>query len=241
VTVRLLDPPLHEFVPDHAEQETNPMLGRRGARLGLTVPGLFAAQARAVAEAAVSVRARGGDPRPEIMIPFVSTDRELELLRAEIEAALAEVFAAHGEPIEIPIGTMIEVPRAALTAAALARHADFFSLGTNDLTQTTWGLSRDDAEATFLLDYVGRGVVEHSPFAAYDQDGVGALVAATLRHSRAAGLVTGVCGEHAQQPAAVRQFHDDGVDYLSCSPFAVPAARLEAARAALHHRTRSHP
>jgi pyruvate,orthophosphate dikinase len=233
VTVRLLDPPLHEFVPDHAERETNPMLGRRGVRLGLTVPGLYAAQARAVAEAAVTVRARGGDPRPEIMIPFVSTDRELELLRAEIEGALADA------PFEIPVGTMIEVPRAALTAAAIARHADFFSFGTNDLTQSTWGLSRDDAESTFLRDYVDRGVVENSPFAAYDREGVGQLVAMALRQSP--GLVTGVCGEHARHPAAVRQFHDDGVDYLSCSPFAVPAARLEAARAARHDRTRSLP
>ncbi|GAA3436264.1 putative PEP-binding protein [Kutzneria kofuensis] len=243
VTVRLLDPPLHEFVPDHAERETNPMLGRRGVRLGLTVAGLFAAQARAVAEAALTVRERGGDPRPEIMIPFVSTERELRPLRTEIETALAEVFAAHGESMEIPIGTMIELPRAALTADALARHADFFSFGTNDLTQTTWGMSRDDAESTFLRDYVDRGVVEDSPFGTYDQAGVGQLVATALRrgHAARADLVTGVCGEHAQLPEAVARFHDDGVDYLSCSPFAVPAARLEAARAALHHRTRSLP
>ncbi|WP_037603572.1 pyruvate, phosphate dikinase [Streptacidiphilus rugosus] len=264
VTVRLLDPPLHEFLADRtalavsvaadraagrpvsAERERllaavermheeNPMLGLRGVRLGLLVPGLVAMQVRALAEALVARRLAGGDPRAELMVPLVDTVEELRQVRAEVERVLAEVGAESGVAVELPLGTMIELPRAALTAGRIATEAEFFSFGTNDLTQTTWGLSRDDAEAAFLSAYLDRGILRDSPFETLDTAGVGRLVELAVREGRAARphLATGVCGEHGGDPASIGFFHRTGLDYVSCSPRRVPVARLEAGRAAL--------
>ncbi|MEU6144498.1 pyruvate, phosphate dikinase [Streptomyces sp. NPDC047081] len=260
VTIRLLDPPLHEFLPDRTQlavhlaeaaepdprerellaavermHEQNPMLGLRGVRLGLAVPGLMAMQVRAVAEAVTARLSAGGRPRAEIMIPLVGTVEELRLARAETERVLAEVAAETGTALDCPIGTMIELPRAALTAARIAEAADFFSFGTNDLTQTTWGLSRDDAEASFFPLYLDKGVFEVSPFDSIDQEGVGRLVELAVEAGRAVDprLETGVCGEHGGDPDSIHFFHRIGLDYVSCSPFRIPAARLEAGRAAL--------
>jgi len=257
VTVRLIDPPLHEFLPaleDLAARvaraealgedpghdgvlltavrrmhESNPMLGLRGVRLGLVIPGLFAMQVRAVAEAAARRVAAGGDPRPEIMVPLVGTVQELETVRAEAEAVLAGIDGA--PPIRI--GTMIEVPRAALTAGQIAHAAEFFSFGTNDLTQMAWGFSRDDVEGAFFGRYLELGIFGASPFETIDVDGVGELVRIAVERGRAArpDLVVGVCGEHGGDPASVRFFDAAGLDYVSCSPFRVPIARLEAGRA----------
>jgi pyruvate, orthophosphate dikinase len=262
VTVRLIDPPLHEFLPDYTElsvraatstgdgsarrhdrelleavrrmHEQNPMLGLRGVRLGLTVPGLFAMQARALAEAAAARVGEGGDPRPEIMVPLVGDVREVRIVRAEIERVLREVAVETGVSVRCPIGTMIELPRAALTAGDIAAEAEFFSFGTNDLTQTTWGFSRDDVEATFFPAYLDRAIFEVSPFQSIDPV-VGQLVQNAAAAGRAARpeLGLGVCGEHGGDPASIRFFHGAGLDYVSCSPFRVPAARLEAGRAAL--------
>ncbi|MDT0345247.1 pyruvate, phosphate dikinase [Streptomyces litchfieldiae] len=257
VTVRLLDPPLHEFLPDLTElsvrvalerneadvrllaavrrlHEQNPMLGLRGVRLGLVVPGLFAMQVRAIAEAASERRLAGGDPLPEIMIPLVGTVQELELVRDEAEAVVAEVERARGVRLAIPLGTMIELPRAALTAGQIAESADFFSFGTNDLTQTVWGFSRDDVEASFFAAYLEKGIFGVSPFETIDADGVGSLVRAAAAAGRATrpDLKLGVCGEHGGDPESVHFFHAAGLDYVSCSPFRIPVARLEAGRAA---------
>jgi pyruvate, orthophosphate dikinase len=266
VTVRLIDPPLHEFLPDLTElsvkvaiadghdasrrrdndlleavrrmHEQNPMLGLRGVRLGLTVPGLFAMQVRALAEAAAALRADGFDPRPEIMVPLVGDVRELRIVRLEVEQVLAEVAAATGVTVPCPIGTMIELPRAALTAGEIAEAADFFSFGTNDLTQTTWGFSRDDVEASFFPAYLDRAVFETSPFQTIDPV-VGQLVRTAVQAGRTAKpeLGLGVCGEHGGDPESIRYFDAAGLDYVSCSPYRVPAARLEAARAALLAKT----
>ncbi|WP_462186679.1 putative PEP-binding protein, partial [Frankia sp. CcWB2] len=264
VTVRLLDPPLHEFLPDLTElsvsiaaadaagspvddadrarlavlrgmHETNPMLGRRGVRLALTVPGLVELQARAIAEALVRCRRVGGDPRPEIMIPFISTAAELDAVRDRVRGVLAEVGAESGLEIDLPIGTMIEVPRAALTADQIARRAEFFSFGTNDLTQLLWGFSRDDVEASLLPRYLDLGILAGSPFASVDRDGVGALMRTAVRAGRGArpDLGLGVCGEHGGDPDSVHFFAELELDYVSCSPFRVPVARLEAGRAAV--------
>jgi pyruvate,orthophosphate dikinase len=199
-------------------------------RLGLVVPGLFAMQVRAVAEAAAARVAAGGDPRPEIMVPLVGSVQELEIVRSEALAVLSRVDGA--PPIRI--GTMIEVPRAALTAGDIAHAADFFSFGTNDLTQMTWGFSRDDVESAFFSRYLDLGVFAVSPFETLDASGVGELVRIAVARGRATrpGLTVGVCGEHGGDPASVRFFHDAGLDYVSCSPFRVPVARLEAGRAA---------
>ena len=259
-TIRLIDPPLHEFLPDLTElavrvavapepdpldvallaavrrmHEQNPMLGLRGVRLGLTLPGLFALQVRAIAEATVALRQDGADPRPEIMVPLVGSVRELQLVREEAERVLAEVAERSGVPLSIPIGCMIELPRAALTAHRIAEEADFFSFGTNDLTQTTWGFSRDDVERAFFADYLQNGVLTISPFETLDADGVGALVRAGVTGGRSTkpGLHLGVCGEHGGDPESIHFFHDAGLDYVSCSPFRVPIARLEAGRAAV--------
>ncbi|GIG21087.1 pyruvate, phosphate dikinase [Cellulomonas chitinilytica] len=259
-TIRLIDPPLHEFLPDRTElavrvatakepdpqdvallaavermHEQNPMLGLRGVRLGLVLPGLFAVQVRAVAEATVQLRAAGRDPRPEIMVPLVGSVRELQLVREEAERVLAEVGAESGTTLELPIGCMIELPRAALTAHRIAEEADFFSFGTNDLTQTTWGFSRDDVERAFFADYLQNGVLTISPFDTLDADGVGALVRAGAAGGRATkpGLHLGVCGEHGGDPESIHFFDQVGLDYVSCSPFRVPIARLEAGRAAV--------
>ncbi|WP_129338889.1 pyruvate, phosphate dikinase [Cellulomonas endophytica] len=262
-TIRLLDPPLHEFLPDLTDlavrvavaeatggadphdvqllaavrhmHEQNPMLGLRGVRLGLKLPGLFALQVRAIAEATVELRRAGRDPQPEIMVPLVGSVRELQIVREEALGVLAEVGAASGVRLDdVPIGCMIELPRAALTAHRIAEEADFFSFGTNDLTQTTWGFSRDDVEGAFFAQYLENGVLTISPFETLDADGVGALVEAGVTGGRATkpGLKTGVCGEHGGDPESIHFFHDVGLDYVSCSPFRVPVARLEAGRAA---------
>ncbi|WP_033340014.1 pyruvate, phosphate dikinase [Catenuloplanes japonicus] len=261
VTVRLIDPPLHEFLPSltdlavrvavagergedarHDERllsavsrmhEQNPMLGLRGVRLGLVIPGLFAMQVRAIAEAAVEVARAGGTARPEIMVPLVGAVQELETVRAEAEKILAEVIGDSG--VEVLIGTMIEVPRAALTAGQIAEAAEFFSFGTNDLTQMGWGFSRDDVEGAFFWRYLELGIFGISPFESLDRDGVGRLVRIASEEGRAArpGLKLGVCGEHGGDPDSVHFFHEVGLDYVSCSPFRVPIARLEAGRAAV--------
>ncbi|OKK19462.1 pyruvate phosphate dikinase [Streptomyces sp. CB00455] len=262
VTVRLLDPPLHEFLPDitelsvrvalaesrkdpnendlrllqavHKLHEQNPMLGLRGVRLGLVIPGLFAMQVRAIAEAAAERKNAKGDPRPEIMIPLVGTVQELEIVREEADRVIAGVEAATGTNLKLTIGTMIELPRAALTAGQIAEAAQFFSFGTNDLTQTVWGFSRDDVEASFFTAYLEKGIFGVSPFETIDKDGVGALVRSAVEAGRATrpDLKLGVCGEHGGDPESVHFFHEVGLDYVSCSPFRIPVARLEAGRAA---------
>ena len=263
VTVRLIDPPLHEFLPDLTElsvrvavaeagsgadpadvrllaavrrlHEQNPMLGLRGVRLGLVVPGLFGMQVRAIAAAAAERRKAGGDPRPEIMIPLVGAVQELEIVREEAEGILRTVAAETGVDVPALVGTMIEVPRAALTAGQIAEAAEFFSFGTNDLTQMGWGFSRDDVESAFFSEYLERGIFGVSPFESLDVDGVGRLVRIAVEEGRAArpGLKIGVCGEHGGDPDSVHFFHQVGLDYVSCSPFRVPVARLEAGRAAV--------
>jgi pyruvate,orthophosphate dikinase len=261
VVVRLLDPPLHEFLPDLTElstqvalleaagavpeatqrrlaavrrwHEQNPMLGLRGVRLAVVVPDMLAAQVRAVAEAAIDLREKGFDPRPELMVPLVADVAELKAVRSMIEDALRPVAEQRGlAAVDIPVGTMIELPRAALTADRLARYAAFFSFGTNDLTQTTWGLSRDDAEGSFLPAYREAGLLPTDPFAHLDPEGVGRLVRIAADEGRAANpdLELGVCGEHGGDPGSVRFFHGVGLDYVSCSPWRVPVARLEAGR-----------
>jgi pyruvate,orthophosphate dikinase len=263
VTIRLLDPPLHEFLPDRAEimvrvalaeergepaehdrlllaaverlHEANPMLGLRGVRLGLTVPGLFALQVRAIAEAAAARIKAGGNPMVEIMVPLVGSVMELHLVRDETDGIIDEVARAEGVELAIPIGTMIELPRAALTAYRIAEVADFFSFGTNDLTQTTWGFSRDDVEASFFAGYLEKGVFTVSPFESLDIDGVGQLVRIATDHARAKDpdFKLGVCGEHGGDSESIHFFHSIGLDYVSCSPFRVPVARLEAGRASI--------
>ncbi|WP_371417916.1 pyruvate, phosphate dikinase [Janibacter hoylei] len=263
-TIRLIDPPLHEFLPDLTDltvevalaeergesgpevdraralrdavrsiHESNPMLGLRGVRLGLKIPGLFGLQIRAIAEAVVRLREAGQDPQPEIMVPLIGSNRELVIVRRQAEEIITEVAEAHNQSIEIPIGCMIELPRAALTANRIAQTADFFSFGTNDLTQTTWGFSRDDVETAFFPKYLENGVLTISPFETLDALGVGELVRTGVDKGRATqpGLKTGVCGEHGGDPESIHFFHEAGLDYVSCSPFRVPVARLEAGRA----------
>jgi pyruvate,orthophosphate dikinase len=261
VTIRLIDPPLHEFLPDLTElsvkialagdaatekdrellaavrrlHEQNPMLGLRGVRLGLVIPGLTDMQVRAIAYAAAQLKQAGQDPRPEVMIPLTATVQEMEISRERAEQVLRQVEAETGTHVHTLIGTMIEVPRAALTAGPIARSAEFFSFGTNDLTQMTWGFSRDDVEAAFFSKYMELGIFGVSPFETIDRDGVGRLVDIAVREGRAArpDLHIGVCGEHGGDPESVHFFHEVGLDYVSCSPFRVPVARLEAGRAAL--------
>ena len=263
VTIRLLDPPLHEFLPDRTEltvkvalahargesvpadekllsaverlHESNPMLGLRGVRLGLLVPGLFALQVRAIAEAAVARVRAGGNPKVEIMVPLVGSVMELHLIRDEIDGIVQDITGAEQLDLHIPIGTMIELPRAALTAFRIAEAAEFFSFGTNDLTQTTWGFSRDDVEAAFFAAYLEKGVFTVSPFETLDADGVGRLITIATQEGRAVrpDLKIGVCGEHGGDPESVHFFHAAGLDYVSCSPPRVPVARLEAGRAAI--------
>ncbi|MFH9015295.1 pyruvate, phosphate dikinase [Streptomyces sp. NPDC017943] len=270
VTVRLLDPPLHEFLPDitelsvrvalaesrqephenelrllqavHRLHEQNPMLGLRGVRLGLVIPGLFTMQVRAIAEAAAERKAAKGDPRAEIMIPLVGTVQELEIVREEADKVIAEVEAASGAQLKLSIGTMIELPRAALTAGQIAEAAQFFSFGTNDLTQTVWGFSRDDVEASFFTAYLEKGIFGVSPFETIDKDGVGSLVKLAAQAGRATrpDLKLGVCGEHGGDPESVHFFHEVGLDYVSCSPFRIPVARLEAGRAAVQSQGSDH-
>jgi pyruvate,orthophosphate dikinase len=260
VTIRLLDPPLHEFLPHGGEEskllartlgltrnelsrlveslrESNPMLGHRGCRLGITYPEITEMQGRAIFEAAVRAKRRGIDVHPEIMVPLVSAVQEFSHQRAILEEVAEQVLGAMGEAVEYTIGTMIELPRAALTADEIAAKAEFFSFGTNDLTQTTLGLSRDDA-GSFLPGYLERGIFAADPFQVLDQKGVGKLVRLAVTDGRAVrpALKVGLCGEHGGEPQSVRFCHDIGLDYVSCSPYRVPIARLAAAQAALEHR-----
>lgn len=264
MTVRLIDPPLHEFMPALIELETkvavgkatgtldpadeamlvevrrmheqNPMLGLRGVRLGIYLPGLFALQMRALCEAAAQLVGRGLDPRPEIMVPLVGSVRELQLVREEAEGIIASVASSRGVDLSgVSIGAMIELPRAAMTAEDLAEEADFFSFGTNDLTQTVWGFSRDDVEGVFFPQYIEAGIFGVSPFESIDVHGVGTLVSEGVRRARSTkpNIKLGVCGEHGGDPQSIHFFHGVGLDYVSCSPFRVPVARLEAGRAAV--------
>jgi pyruvate,orthophosphate dikinase len=214
------------------------MLGFRGCRLAIVYPEIYDMQARAVFEAACDVAEQGAAPIPEIMIPFVIARKELETLRERVDAVAADVFAARGRKVEYLVGTMIELPRAALRAGDIAASADFFSFGTNDLTQTTMGLSRDDA-GKFLGAYVDKGMLERDPFVTIDADGVGELVRLASERGRAAKpkLKLGICGEHGGDPESVAFCESVGLDYVSCSPFRVPIARLAAAQAALRGRT----
>jgi pyruvate,orthophosphate dikinase len=255
VTVRLLDPPLHEFVPHELAmqkelademgltldqikskisdlEEFNPMLGHRGCRLGITYPEITEMQARAIIEAALNLKAKGVDARPEIMVPLVGTVAELKNQTDVIHATIQTVFAERNAKIDYLVGTMIEVPRAALTAETIAKEADFFSFGTNDLTQMTMGFSRDDA-GKFLPDYLDRGILKNDPFQILDQTGVGILVemGVTKGRSTKPGLKIGICGEHGGEPSSVEFCDKVGLDYVSCSPFRVPIARLAAAQA----------
>lgn len=257
VTIRLLDPPLHEFVPHQlatqkelademgisldavklkvAElEEFNPMLGHRGCRLGISYPEITEMQARAIIEAALNLKAKGIDPRPEIMVPLVGTVAELKNQSAIIRATAEKVFAEKGDRIDYQVGTMIEIPRAALTADHIAAEADFFSFGTNDLTQMTLGFSRDDA-GKFLPDYMDKGIFKVDPFEAIDQNGVGQLIEMGVERGRSTKpkLKVGICGEHGGEPSSVEFCHRTGLDYVSCSPFRVPIARLAAAQAAI--------
>ena len=259
VTVRLLDPPLHEFVPhEEANQkqmakelgisaeevkskvdslhEFNPMLGHRGCRLGITYPEITAMQARAIIEAALNLKARGIDARPEIMVPLVGTVAELKNQADIIRATAEKVFAEKGDRIDYLLGTMIEIPRAALTADHIAAEADFFSFGTNDLTQMTLGYSRDDA-GKFLPDYLARGILKQDPFQVLDQSGVGQLVEMAFTKGRSVkpGLKVGICGEHGGEPSSVEFCDKVGLNYVSCSPFRVPIARVAAAQANIKH------
>jgi len=261
VTIRLLDPPLHEFLPHKAEEieevskasgvsaeklrqrtaalhESNPMLGHRGCRLGITYPEIYEMQARAILEAAANVVAAGGKPvQLEIMVPLVGFKAELDRLAARIAQVAEDIKKTKGSVPEYMIGTMIELPRAALRAAEIAETAEFFSFGTNDLTQTTLGLSRDDA-GMFLNEYINKGVIARDPFVSIDIDGVGELISIATTRGRQTrnSLKLGICGEHGGDPASIRFCHDTGLDYVSCSPFRVPVARLAAAQAALAQR-----
>ncbi|CAB5110689.1 unannotated protein [freshwater metagenome] len=264
VTIRLLDPPLHEFLPSlvvlsaamaRAEalneevsvrdkalfaavsrlHEANPMLGLRGVRLGILIPELYKMQVRALVHAFLEVRKLGHDPRPEVMIPLVATQRELLYLRETLETEIAKTFKGSGLTLEIPIGTMIETPRAAITADRLGVHADFFSFGTNDLTQLTWAFSRDDVESTFLPRYLDLELLPFNPFESLDEAGVGILLrtAVGLARGLRSDFKLGVCGEHGGDPRSIHFFNSLGLDYVSCSPFRVPIARLESGRAAV--------
>ncbi|MBE3590133.1 MAG: pyruvate, phosphate dikinase [Firmicutes bacterium] len=272
VTIRLLDPPLHEFLPDLEElavevaelrlrggdpqalrekeellrkvrvlHEANPMLGHRGVRLGITMPEVYAMQARAIFQATVNLLKRGVDARPEVMIPLVGHVNELKKMRELVEKVADDVRRESGVDFHYRIGTMIEVPRAALTADEIATEAEFFSFGTNDLTQTTFGFSRDDAEAKFLHHYLHEKLLKENPFAVIDAEGVGQLVRLAVEKGRRTrpDLTAGVCGEHGGDPDSIAFFQTAGVDYVSCSPFRVPIARLAAAQAALRERKKA--
>jgi pyruvate,orthophosphate dikinase len=258
VTIRLLDPPLHEFLPkteaDMAQvardlgvevrevearanklHEFNPMLGHRGVRLGISYPEIYEMQARAIFEAVAEVQKKAGKTViPEVMIPLVATRKELDLMKAVIDQVATEVGQLSGQKLEYLVGTMIELPRAALRAGEIAKTAEFFSFGTNDLTQTTYGLSRDDS-ASFLEKYRQHGILEQDPFASLDVEGVGELIEIACERGRKVrnNLKLGICGEHGGDPASVFFCHTAGLDYVSCSPYRVPIARLAAAQAAL--------
>ncbi|HTS15774.1 MAG TPA: putative PEP-binding protein, partial [Candidatus Sulfotelmatobacter sp.] len=268
VVIRLIDPPLHEFLPNHSEllvevtqfrdrgtaeddpafvkartmlaavealREQNPMLGLRGCRLGLMIPDFVKIQTRAILNAAISERQAGRDPHAEIMIPLVGHVNELVETKRLLEAEAKAVVQRAGVPVDYKFGTMIEVPRGALTADEIARHAEFFSFGTNDLTQMTFGYSRDDAEGGFLLAYVERRILPFNPFQSLDTVGVGQLMRTAVEKGRGVrpGLKIGICGEHGGDPASIAFCDEIGLDYVSCSPFRIPVARLAAAQAAL--------
>jgi pyruvate,orthophosphate dikinase len=263
VTIRLLDPPLHEFLPDLTDlavrvalaeerdepderdrvllrhvrrlHEQNPMLGLRGVRLGIQIPGLFRMQARAILEAAADRTAEGMRPIPEIMIPLVASVRELEIVKADIRAVAREIEEDRGVILHFSVGTMIELPRAAFLADRIAAEAEFFSFGTNDLTQMAWGFSRDDVEVSFFPRYFERAIFDVSPFESLDQQGVGGMVEMGTKRGRQTrpDLEVGVCGEHGGDPRSIHFFDQAGLDYVSCSPFRVPVARLEAGRSVL--------
>ena len=264
--IRLLDPPLHEFLPNIEDlslkitklkltdgdadeiasleelltkarslQELNPMLGHRGCRLGITIPEIYAMQVRGIVQATVQLKQEGLNPHPEIMIPLVMSQQELAILRELCLDVIHQVEEEAGLKLEIPIGTMIELPRACLLADEIAEHADFFSFGTNDLTQTTFGFSRDDAEGKFIPQYIEKKILPDNPFAVLDRDGVGKLVKTGVDLGRKANpeLQIGICGEHGGDPSSVEFCHSAGLDYVSCSPYRVPIARLAAAQAVL--------
>ena len=264
VTIRLLDPPLHEFLPSLVDlsskmaraealneevsvrdralfaavnrlHESNPMLGLRGVRLGILIPELYKMQVRAIVYAFLEVRKLGHDPRPEVMIPLVSTQRELLFLRESLEEEIVKTFAGSGVSADIPIGTMIETPRAAITADRLGVYADFISFGTNDLTQLTWAFSRDDVESTFLPRYLDLELLPFNPFESLDEAGVGILLrtAVDLARGLRSDFKIGICGEHGGDPRSIHFFNSLGLDYVSCSPFRVPIARLESGRASV--------
>jgi pyruvate,orthophosphate dikinase len=268
VIVRLIDPPMHEFLPPREELieevtqlrctgddpqklaelekmlkvvesmwEVNPMMGLRGCRAGIMYQGLTEMQTRAIFEAACNVAQEGVDVHPEVMIPLTSHVNEFHVEREKLEAVAKEVIAEKGVELDYKFGTMIEVPRAAVTADEIAKYADFFSFGTNDLTQMTYGISRDDAEGKFLLAYVNRSILPNNPFEVLDRDGVGVLMKMCVEKGRAADpdLEVGICGEHGGEPSSVEFCHLIGLNYVSCSPFRVPIARLAAAQAALQH------
>jgi pyruvate,orthophosphate dikinase len=256
VTIRLLDPPLHEFLPNEEQalaktaaelkvsvekvrdrvrqlHEANPMLGHRGCRLGITHPEIYETQVRAIFEAAAEAAGSGGKPNPEVMIPLVGTKAEFDRLKALVDETADKVEKETGRRIAYKTGTMIEIPRAALQARSIADDCEFFSFGTNDLTQMTFGYSRDDA-ASFLPAYIEEGILPEDPFASLDQTGVGELVSIGTKRGRETNpkLKVGVCGEHGGDPRSIEFFHAVGLDYVSCSPYRVPVARLAAARAA---------
>jgi pyruvate,orthophosphate dikinase len=262
VTIRLLDPPLHEFLPDVEEllihdakgeldhegrrllaaaqlwREANPMLGTRGCRLGILKPGLYKMQAKAIIEAAVARKQAGGDPHVEIMIPLIVTEAELALLTDWVREVATTAMADAGiDAVDYLVGTMIETPRAALAAGEIAEVAEFFSFGTNDLTQMTFGFSRDDVEGRFMSEYLELKLLRANPFETLDQEGVGQLVEIGVERGRASrpGIKLGICGEHGGDPASVEFCDRIGLDYVSCSPYRVPIARLAAAHASLGH------
>jgi pyruvate,orthophosphate dikinase len=266
VIIRLLDPPLHEFMPDHEQlalraaglrlmgdrpnelerveflmhavenlREFNPMLGLRGVRLGVLRPAISAMQVRALFEAACQVQREGVDVQPEIMIAVTSDANEVKIMREVVERIAAEVMTKFDIEVHYKVGTMIELPRAAILADKMAEYSEFFSFGTNDLTQTTFGISRDDAEGKFLLNYVENGVLAENPFQVLDPDGVGYLIRLAVEKGRKArpDIEVGICGEHGGDPKSIAFCHSAGLNYVSCSPFRVPVARLAAAHAAL--------
>ncbi|MFN3531880.1 MAG: putative PEP-binding protein, partial [Candidatus Brocadia sp.] len=257
VTIRLLDPPLHEFLPQEeynqkemakqmkislkevqdkvsALHELNPMLGHRGCRLGVTYPEIYEMQVQAIIEAACNVKKKGVTVYPEIMLPIISTEQEFKLLKDDVHRIAKDVMTKKGMQIEYMVGTMIELPRAALIADKIAKHAEFFSFGTNDLTQMTFGFSRDDV-GSFVPDYIDKGILEKDPFQILDQEGTGQLVEIGIKRGRSTrpDLKVGICGEHGGNPQTILFCHKVGMNYVSCSPFRVPIARLAAAQASL--------
>jgi pyruvate,orthophosphate dikinase len=260
VTIRLLDPPLHEFLPKEEDEirdlahkigttpehlkhvreslfEFNPMLGHRGSRLGISYPEIYQAQARAILEAACQLRAKGVKAIPEIMLPLIGTRKEFEVLAAEIREVAAQVFKETGQKVAFTVGTMIEVPRACIVADQIAETAEFFSFGTNDLTQMGYGLSRDDS-VKFLDDYIKRGIYTKDPFQELDSEGIGGLMKIAVERGRKTNkkLKLGICGEHGGDPASIRICNSLGLDYVSCSPYRIPVARLAAAQSAIDAR-----